>query len=345
MGLYRRKQKSSVRDVVSAVSNELEGSASCIGYRLMLQRLRIDHHLIVDRETVRLALKVIDPDGEEMRKKRRLKRRKYSCPGPNYLWHIDGYDKLKPYGFAIHGCIDGYSRRIMWLEVTSTNKDAAVIADHFLQCVQQMKGTARIVRADPGTENVKVEVLQKFYRANGRDSFSGEKSFMYGKSTANQRIEAWWAFLRNSDMDWWITFFKDLRDSAQFKDYDAVHVECLRFCFMGVIQAELDRIAKHWNLHRIRPQNNVESPPGRPDTLFFLPELKDTTSYMHPVSEDDLRAGKLCCSSRRGDLVCLPEFADVAVELMAKHKLDHAQTPTQAKQLFSVLIRLLENLL
>ena len=47
-------------------------------------------------------------------------------------------------------------------------------------------GTARIVRAGPGTENVKVEVLQKFFRANGRDSFSGDKSFMYGKSTANQ---------------------------------------------------------------------------------------------------------------------------------------------------------------
>ena len=25
----------------------------------------------------------------------------------NYLWHIDGYDKLKVYGFAIHGDIDG----------------------------------------------------------------------------------------------------------------------------------------------------------------------------------------------------------------------------------------------
>ena len=24
------------------------------------------------------------------------------------LWHLDGYDKLKPYGFAIHGYIDGY---------------------------------------------------------------------------------------------------------------------------------------------------------------------------------------------------------------------------------------------
>ncbi|CAH3180394.1 unnamed protein product [Porites lobata] len=75
----------------------------------------------------------------------------------------------------------------MWLEVGSTNNDAAVIADHFLGCVCQMKGTARIVRTDLGTENVKVEVLQKLFRANGRDSFSGDKSFMNGKSTANQR--------------------------------------------------------------------------------------------------------------------------------------------------------------
>ena len=28
--------------------------------------------------------------------------------GPNYIWHMDGYDKLKPFGIAVHGCIDGY---------------------------------------------------------------------------------------------------------------------------------------------------------------------------------------------------------------------------------------------
>lgn len=49
-----------------------------------------------------------------------------------------------------------------------------------------MLGTSSIVRTDPGTENVKVEVIQQIFRANGRDSFAGEKSFMYGKSTANQ---------------------------------------------------------------------------------------------------------------------------------------------------------------
>lgn len=28
--------------------------------------------------------------------------------GPNYVWHLDGNDKLGiKYGFYIHGCIDG----------------------------------------------------------------------------------------------------------------------------------------------------------------------------------------------------------------------------------------------
>ncbi|KAK2564191.1 hypothetical protein P5673_012435 [Acropora cervicornis] len=179
--------------------SELERSASCIGHRQMHQRLRNDHHLSVDRETVRL--KVMDPDGVEMRKKRRLKRWKYSSPGPNYLWHIDGYDKLKPYSFAIHGCIDGYSRRIMWLEVASTNKDAAVRADHFLECVQQMEGTARIVHADPGAENVNLEVLQKF-KGQWSGQFCWREEFY--------RIEAWWAFLRNSETNWWMNFFKGM---------------------------------------------------------------------------------------------------------------------------------------
>ena len=28
--------------------------------------------------------------------------------GPDFVWHLDGYDKLKPYGFAIHAAIDGW---------------------------------------------------------------------------------------------------------------------------------------------------------------------------------------------------------------------------------------------
>ena len=60
-------------------------------------------------------------------KAHRLVRRRYYARGPNYVWHVDGYDKLKPYCFCIHGAIDGYSRKILWLEVADTNNHPTVI--------------------------------------------------------------------------------------------------------------------------------------------------------------------------------------------------------------------------
>ncbi|XP_068738529.1 uncharacterized protein, partial [Montipora capricornis] len=179
---------------------ELSGSGSCIGYRQMHQRLRNDHRLVVSRETTRTVL------GVSNRRKGRLQRRRYMCKGPNYLWHMDGYDKLKPYGFCIHGAIDGYSRRILWLEVDSTNNDPAVIAQYYVDCVNQLGGAPRIVRADCGTENVVVAGLQRFFRSEATDDFAGEKSFLYGTSSANQRIEAWWSFLRKANSNWWMNY-------------------------------------------------------------------------------------------------------------------------------------------
>ena len=47
-------------------------------------------------------------------------------------------------------------------------------------------------------------------------------------------------------------YFKDIQDTSTFDVTNHVHVECLRYCFMEVIQTELDRIVLHWNLHDIR---------------------------------------------------------------------------------------------
>ena len=78
---------------------------------LQLSRLNVKRDMVLD------IMRIIDPDGIERRKRRRLIRRKYNAPCPNFIWYVDGYDKLKPFGFAIHGAIDGYSRRVLWIEV------------------------------------------------------------------------------------------------------------------------------------------------------------------------------------------------------------------------------------
>ncbi len=106
------------------------------------------------------------------------------------MWHIDGYDKLKPFGFCVHGALDGYSQRVLWLEVGPSNNDPWVVAQYYFNYFQRMGGTPPIVCADCGTENVHVVAIQRFFRASAEDSFAGDKSFMYGKSTSNQRIEA-----------------------------------------------------------------------------------------------------------------------------------------------------------
>lgn len=161
------------------------------------------------------------------------------------MWHIDGWDKLKPFGFCVHGVIDGFSRKIMWLEVSNSNNNPRIIAKYFLDCVRQVGGTPRIIRADRGTENGHVAAIQRFFRRSTGDAFDGKKSFMYGRSTANQRIEAWWRSMRYQSCDWWIRYFKDLRDSGLFCDDNIVQRECLKFCYMELIQSDLHKIARY----------------------------------------------------------------------------------------------------
>ena len=108
--------------------------------------------IIVPRQFVRLAMLELNPQGVEGRRQMRLRRRQYLSPGQNFVWHIDGYDKLKPYGFAIQGAIDRFLRRMLWLDVGSTNNNPNIIAKYILDTVIQLNTLQCILRCDRGTE-------------------------------------------------------------------------------------------------------------------------------------------------------------------------------------------------
>ena len=120
---FRRREFSNVKinELKNVIESEIQGPAPMRGYRGLWHSLKANYDIIVERDIVMNVLKEIDPEGSNMGKARRLRRRKYVSEGPNSCWYADGYDKLKPYGFPIHGCIDGYSRRILWLKVTKSN--------------------------------------------------------------------------------------------------------------------------------------------------------------------------------------------------------------------------------
>lgn len=342
--LRRKMGKLPLTRVIAALQVELKQSGQHSGYRAMKSRMRMLYGINESSESIRQLLKCIDPEGVEARTKRRFCRRKYISKGPNYTWHLDGYDKLKPYGFCIHGCIDGYSRKILWLRVSSTNNDPGVISTYYLDFVESIKGTARRIRADCGTENLNIAGVQRFFRRTATDSFAGEKSFQFGTSTANQRIEAYWSKLRISHAQFWINYFKDLIDDGTFDNTDIVHGSCLRFCFMALIQKELDTVKELHNAHRIRYVRNQEVPNGKPNILYNIPEMHGSLDYKCMLSQNEIDQARKNVAKEPLDFGCAADFVELAIRIMVRESLNIPKTPEDALNLFVSLIQHIDNL-
>ena len=280
LGLRRRSAHFDETEVRARIQQELDGSGCLSGYRSVWHTLRREG-FTVSRQSVEILLREMDPDGCEMRRRHRLQRRTYVNPGPNFCWHTDGYDKLKPYGFPIHACFDGFSRKVLWLRVTRTNNDPVIVARSYLSVVTENGGCPKKVRTDCGTENGLLAAVQCYFMAD-------IDSHIYGSSPHNQRIEAWWLFYRRSRATWWINFFKDLMEQSVFTPGNDLQMECLWFCFSSLIQCDLNSVKDHWNTHLIRKSRH-ETVSGRPDELFHLPELHSAEDFKHPVTEEQCR--------------------------------------------------------
>ena len=163
----------------------------------------------------------------------------------------------------------------MFLQVSHSNHDPALIAGYFMDSVEQLGGCPRTVWTDCGTENVIIAALQHVFHdniANNQQTYGHR----YVTFTSNQRIESWWSIFRKSRSEWWLELFKDLAVSGAFCDGNVTHVHCLRYCFMEILQKELNFVASSWKEHVIRASNMSECPSGIADELFFLPENSGT---------------------------------------------------------------------
>ena len=145
-------------DMFEAVRDELSGSGTDIGYRRIHKALKSKGY-ICRRDDVSQIFKQLNPDSVKLRKHRRLHCRRYVANGPNFVWHLDGHDKLKPFGFSIHGCIDGFSRYLIWLEVASSNKKPELIAKFYLDAVKSLEGIPLQIKADNGIEHSLIEPM------------------------------------------------------------------------------------------------------------------------------------------------------------------------------------------
>ena len=283
LGLRRRLSHYAIDSVRAKIFQMLDGPNSSLGYRAVWHHLQMEGTR-VPRKIVATLLQEIDPQGVQERRAHRLRRRVYQNRGPNAAWHCDGYDKLKPYGFPIHGCIDGWSRKILWLFVTRSNNQPNNIANYYIESVEAFGGCPIDLITDLGTENGIMAGIHAFFRNN-------PERHRCVSSPCNQRIESWWAFLRRTHTSWWINYFKDL--VIEKVDLTRqLHTECLWFCYAPLLQKCLNQVKEHWNSHYIR-RSRYDTVKGRPDSLYYLPGANGgTENLILPVPQQELLYAK-----------------------------------------------------
>ena len=66
--------------------------------------------------------------------------------------------------FFIHGYVDGFSRRVLWLQVQWSNKKLKIIARYFYDYVKATGGCPINLLTDHGTENGLIAAMQCYLR-------------------------------------------------------------------------------------------------------------------------------------------------------------------------------------
>ena len=240
---------------LTAVVQSVKSVTPNSGQSRMLGALR-SRGLHVQRWKVREIMRRIDPVGTALRWNQVLYRRKYSVPGPNALWHIDGHHKLIHWRLVVHACIDGYSRLMIYLHCANNNL-ASTVLDLFKGGARRY-GIPSRTRSDHGLENVEVVRFMVEERGPGRGSM------LTGKSVHNVTVERLHRDLYSGVLSHFASIFNGLESSGLFNPDIEGRVYALHFIFIPRINRALREFTNQWNCH---PVSTAES--FSPEQLFI----------------------------------------------------------------------------
>nr|XP_023028824.1 uncharacterized protein LOC111516986 [Leptinotarsa decemlineata] len=204
--------------------------------------------IILQRKRIRKILCEIDPIGTASRWSGTIKRRLYKVATPNSLWHMDAHMKLSRWGFVTHGCIDGYSRVIIYVSCT-TSVTAETVINLFVPAVKKY-GLPSRMRSDHGLENLFVAILMNSVRGLRRGSH------ITGRSVHNQRIERLWVDVFKQVINKFYDLFYEMENEGILDPDNVVHRFVLQKVYLSEINNNLKKLRNAWNNHKVRTENN-----------------------------------------------------------------------------------------
>ena len=204
----------------------------------------------IQRRRIRESLNRVDPRNTALRWGALVSRRVYFVPWPNSLWHLDGHHSLIRWGFIIHGCIDGYSRRIIFLRC-STNNLASTVLSLFESAVERDGGLwPSRIRVDYGVENISVCEAMVAVRGEARGSF------IAGSLTRNQRIERLWRDVFRCICHLFYYTFYAMEQTGLLDVENPIHLFTLQHVYSARINSALREWMISFNDHPVQTEHN-----------------------------------------------------------------------------------------
>ena len=91
-----------------------------------------------------------------------------------------------------------------------------------------------------------------------------------------------------------------------------------------------------WNRHLIRPSRNARVPSGRPNILYFMPELYDATDFLCDVPHVQIEACKDECRFRE-PIPCDEDVHELCCAIMVENGHEFPSGPQSAVDLYKEL--------
>ena len=144
--------------------------------------------------------------------------------------------------------------------------------------------------------------------------------------------------------NFWINLFKDMISIGLLDNGNQFHIHTLRFCFMDLIEKDIHRVVIEWNQHTIQARKASEGPKGKPNIMYFTPELYGATNSSFPVRKVDLMSVKHALETAN----CLPvqqdpDFIALVTELVPNWKVP--ENVNAALDLYGDIIQQLQTVL
>jgi hypothetical protein len=200
--------------------------------------------LRVQRRRVRESLTRVDPQNTALRWGIVIAHRIVIA-----LWHLDGHHSRIRWGLVVHGCIDGFSRRIMFLKCSNNNLSQTVL-ELFMNAIEKDDLWPSRIRVDHGVENVLVCDAMVSARGEGRGSF------IAGPSTRNQRIERLWRDMFRCVRSFFYYIFYAMEDAGLLNINSPIDLFALHLTFIPRINFALREFLEGSNHHRVRTANH-----------------------------------------------------------------------------------------